>query len=248
MHTMTSTRRSVSLLAGVVLALAACSEEDVPTGVQPTEATGRVRVVNAIANTVAGNRPVDVTLDALPVIANLAYGAAAPLAPAATYYPVYVGARQLKTVRTAAPTTTLLDQSLTIAENTDYTVLMIGSGNTAQGVVLTDANAAPAAGSVKIRVVHGAASTANVDVYITSTTADISALAPTVANVAPRTATAYQTLAAGTWRVRLTTAGTKTVVLDVNNVAVPSLGVRSVFAFDAAAGGTPLVALTLTDR
>jgi hypothetical protein len=249
MRTMTYSRRALALLAGSLLSLAACSEEDVPTGVTPTDEAGRVRFVHAIADPARADR-VDVTVDGVPLTAGMAYGTGAPLLAAATpaYYPVYVGARSLKVVRTTNTSLQLLDQALTIADDTDYTVMAVGNATAIQGVVLTDANAAPAAGSSKIRAVHGSASTGNVDVYITSTTADITAINPTVANLAPRTATVYQTVTAGTYRVRFTTAGTKTVILDVNNVALASLQVRSVFALDRAAGGAPLTSLTLTDR
>jgi hypothetical protein len=58
----------------------------------------------------------------------------------------------------------------------------------------------------------------------------------------------YVEVASGAQRVRLTTAGTKTVVLDINTIALPNRGVRGIAVLDAAAGGAPLQGVTASER
>ena len=59
---------------------------------------------------------------------------------------------------------------------------------------------------------------------------------------------AYVEVTAAAQRVRLTTAGTKTVILDVNTLALPNRSVRSIAVLDANAGGTPLQGIVSAER
>lgn len=230
-------------LVSAAIALTACGTDEVgPTGFEPNQPTGRIRFVHAIS----GTTPVNVTVDGVPLGVNLAYAATAP-APPTLYYPAYVGNRQFEVRRTADVSVLLLDADVPVAANADHTVIGIGPGNPA-ALVLTDNNTAPAAGNVKIRAVNAATVTGNVDVYVTAPGADIAAIAPTFAGVAPRAASGYLERAAGAIQVRFTTAGTKTVVRDVSLGTLAAGAIRSVVLLEAAAGGTPLTSAVLTDR
>jgi len=237
-------RFRVIVLASAVAALAACGTDEIgPTGFEPTEPTGRIRFVHAISDPPRASA-VNVTVDGVPLGVNMAYGA---LAPATLYYPAYAGNRQFAVRRTADTTVHLLDAAVAVAANTDHTVIAVG-GATATALVLTDNNAAPAAGSVKVRAVNAATAAGSVDVYITAPGASIATIAPTFANLAPRAASGYLERAAGAIQVRFTTAGTKTVVRDVSLGTVASGAIRTVVLLEAAAGGTPLTSAVLTDR
>ncbi len=237
--------RSFALL-GAAAALIACGTEEVgPTGYEPTQPTGRFRFVHAVSDTARADT-VNVTVDGVPAGVNLPYGAAAP-APPTLYYPAYIGERQFAVRLTSDTSVHVLDAEVAIAANTDYTVLAVGS-TTVSALVLTDNNAAPAAGNVKVRAVNAATAAGTVDVYVTAPGASITALAPTFAGLAPRAASAYFERAAGAIQVRFTTAGTKTVVRDVSLGTVAAGAIRTVVLLEAAAGGTPLTSSVLTDR
>ena len=237
-------RFRVMVLAGATAALAACGTDEVgPTGFEPNQPTGRIRFVHAISDPPRASA-VNVTVDGVPLGVNLGYGA---LAPATLYYPAYAGNRQFAVRRTADTTVHLLDAAVPVAANTDHTVIAVGAA-TVTALVLTDNNAAPAAGSVKLRAVNAANAAGDVDVYITAPGASIAAIAPTFADLAPGTASGYLERAAGATQVRFTTAGTKTVVRDVSLGALASGAIRTVVLLEAAAGGTPLSSTVLTDR
>ncbi|HJU66604.1 MAG TPA: DUF4397 domain-containing protein [Gemmatimonadaceae bacterium] len=232
------------VLVGAAGALTACGTDEVgPTGFEPNQPTGRIRFVNAIS----GTTPVNVAVDGVPLGVSIAYAGTAPVAPT-LYYPAYAGNRQFAVRRTADTSAHLLDAAVAVAANADHTVIAVGSATTATALVVTDNNTAPAAGNVKIRAVNAATAAGNVDVYVTAPGADISAIAPTFAAVAPRTASAYLERAAGAIQVRFTTAGTKTVVRDVSLGTVAAGAIRTVVLLEAAAGGTPLTSAVLTDR
>lgn len=228
-------------LVFLVAAVAACGAEDVGiTGFEPTQPTGRIRFLHAVS----GAGAVNVNVDGVPLGANLAYGG---VAPGALYYPAYVGNRQFAVRRTADTSVHVLDEPVAVAANTDHTVIAVGSG-TGEAVVLTDNNAAPAAGSIKVRAVNAALDTGNVDVYVTAQGASIATIPPTFADLAPRAASAYVERAAGAFQVRFTTAGTKVVLRDVSIAAVAAGGIRTIVLLEAAAGGPPYTSATLTDR
>ena len=233
------------LLSLAAASLLGCGEEEVPTGALPTGDVGRFRIVNVISDPARADR-VNVTVDAAPVRVDMAYGLAAP---ATLYFPALAGARQVKIVRTSNIGTVLFDAPVTLAANTDVTVLASGGTGAVTAVLVTDDNTAPAAGQVKIRGVHAARSAgSNVDIYVTTAAADINTATPIASNVALNAAGTYATVAAGVYRVRFTTAGTKTVIGDVTLATVASGGIRTVLLVDRAAGGTPLTTFTLTDR
>jgi hypothetical protein len=240
-------RFGTALFATAVVTVAtACGERTVgPTGVVPTEAFGRVRVVNAVANA-AGNDTgrINVALENVPLGVNLLYGTGAT-----PYNAAYGGDRRLVVTRTHDPSITVLDATVALTTDTSQTVYAIRQGATASAFVTLD-NLELATGSqVKLRAVHLASSMGNADVYVTAPNADITTATPQFANVAPRSATSYLTLARATYQVRFTTAGTKTVRLSAT--VTPPAGtvpiIRTVVALDPQSG-TALASAVLSDR
>ena len=224
---------ALALLAA--LAVTACDDDD--DDVTAPGATAQLRVVHASPD--APN--VDVLLDNAAVLTNVAYKAAS------NYLEVPSGSRNLK-VRATGTSSVVIDQSATLDQGAAYTVLAAGRVASIAPLVLTDDQVSPASGNIRLRLVHASPTAGNVDIYVTAPTADIAAATPTLPNVAFRAVSNYLEVPAGTYRVRITPVGTKTIAIDVNNVALTAGQVRTAVAVDAPGGGAPLGAILLADK
>ena len=229
---MRSVLRSV-LVAGVaVMGLAACSDDET-TAVQQV---AQVRVVHASPD--APN--VDVLVDAGTALTNVPYRAAS------AFLEVPAGTRRLR-VNATGTTTTVIDANVPLASGAAYTVLATGLVAGIQPVVATDNLTDPAAGQVKLRVIHAAPAAAGVDVYATAPGADINTATPVLTNVPFRAVSDYLTVPAGTYQLRVTPTGSKTVAIDAE-VVLTAGQIRTVVATDAVGGGAPLAPIVLVDK
>jgi hypothetical protein len=206
--------------------------------VEPTT-TERVRVVHASPDAPA----VDVRVDEATVLTNV------PFRTASGYLTAPAGARRLR-VNAAGTATTVIDASPTLVAGTDYTVLAVDRVANIAPLVLTDDNTAPAAGQVKVRVVHGAPGAPAVDVYVTAPGASLTGATPVLTNVPFKAASGYLAVPAGSYRVRVTVAGTQTVAIDTGaeGLALAAGRVYTAVALDNAGGGAPFGVILLTDR
>lgn len=228
------TKPTLALALLAALAVTACDDDDDP--IAPA-ATAQLRVVHASPD--APN--VDVLVDGAAVLTDV------PFTGASGYLAVPSGARSLE-VRATGTETVVIDQDATVDAGRAYTVLAIGRLASIAPLVLEDDLALPAAGNVKLRLVHAAPAAGNVDIYVTAPDADIADATPTLSNVAFRAASSYLEVPAGSYRVRITPAGTRTVAIDVNDVALTAGQIRTAVAVEAPGGGAPLAALLLADR
>jgi hypothetical protein len=248
--------RSSFALLGLAALLAGCGTKDATDPLIPG-ATGRVRFVNLITDTTRGR--VNAILESVPFGVNLIYGGTTPSslpAPAtAIYSPILTGTRSLVLKRTADTTVTVATFPLTVGNAADHTVYATG-GAAASAItpfVTTDTNTAPAIGSVRVRVVHLAPTAGNVDVFVTAVGADLALATPTLANV-PVRASAYLSVVAGTYQVRVVPAGTAAaaraanVAINLASVALPANGARTIIAADNNVGGAPFRFIALVDR
>jgi hypothetical protein len=225
--------RSMLVASLLVATLAACSDDDEPTAPVSQAA---VRVVHASPD--APN--VDVLVDDATALTNV------PFIAASGYLDVPAGARRFR-VRAAGTTTTVIDVTPTLAASTSYTVLATGLLAGIQPLLATDDRTAPPAGQVKIRVIHAAPAAGNVDVYATAASADLATATPVLTNVAFRGISAYLTVPAGEYRLRVVPTGTKTPVAIDATVTFAAGQVRTVVARDNVGGGAPLNAIVLND-
>ena len=156
------------------------------------------------------------------------------------------GDRNLK-VNAAGTTTTVIDADVTLTDGADYTVIASGLVDAIEPIVLEDDNSAPAAGNVKVRAIHGAPSAPAVDIYVTAPDADLATEIPALGDVEFGDVADYVEAPAGDYQVRVTLAGTKTVVIDSGALTLSSGQVRTAIAVDAPGGGAPFDLLLLQD-
>lgn len=225
--------RSLLVATVAVLGLAACSDDnDAPTAATPT---ALVRVVHLSPN--APN--VDVAVDGSIALANV------PFPVFSGYLEVPSGTRNVQ-VRPTGTQTAVIEADLSLTTGTAYSVFATGLVADISAVVAVDDLVAPAAGNVKVRVVHGAPSAPNVDVYATAPGADINTATPVLTNVPFRAVSSYLTVPAGQYQFRVTPTGTKTVAIDLT-VTLNTNSIRTVVARDNVGGGTPFALFLLPD-
>ncbi len=247
-------RTSLAVIA-VAAMLTGCGTKDAADPLIPS-AFGRIRFVNLSFDADTTRGKVNAILESVPFGVDLAYGRSAPAflpAPAtAIYSPILTGTRTLVLKRTADTATTIATIPLTIANAVDYTVYATGAAPVTP-FITSDTNSAPALGQVRVRVVHMAPSAGNVDVFVTAVGADLSLATPVLANV-PVRASAYLSVAAGTYQVRVVPAGTvpaaraANVAINLASVALAANSARTIIAADNNAGGAPFRFVILADR
>jgi hypothetical protein len=228
--------------AALALAAAGCVEKNDDGGL-PTiggTATARLRVVHAIPDAPALQVRLD---DSAAVVTGLTFRQATP-----TYLSVAGGDHRIR-IATAGATTPLVDVTETLAAGTATTVIATGLVGTAttRAIVVADTLTPPASGQVRLRVVHAAPSVSLVDVYLSAVDAALPAT-PTITALAYRSVANSLAVPAGTYRVRLTPSGQRTVSADVTTSTLAAGTVAKLIAMDpVTTDGAPSVAL-VTDR
>ena len=223
----------LTLLFAASALTAACSDDDDNTG---PEGEARVRVVHASPDA----PDVDVLLDDAEVLGDV------PYLTASNYLAVPAGDHNLK-VNAAGTATTVIDADVNLVDGTDYTVIASGLAEAIEPIVLQDDNSTPAAGNARVRAIHGAPGAPSVDIYITAPDADLETTIPLLVSVEFGDIADYIEAPAGDYQVRVTTAGTKTVVIDSGTLTLSSGQVRTAIAVDAVGGGAPFDLLVLED-
>ena len=246
------------LACTVASVVAACGTKDAESPLSPSGPTGRVRFVNLITDTLRGR--VNAILERVPFGVNMTYTVATPASLAApntaNYAAVLSGDRSLVLKRTIDTNVVVATLPFTIATAQDRTVYAIG-GSGASSVtsfISTDDNAEVAAAFTRLRVVNLAAGAGAVDVFVTAVGADLSVATPTVTGVGAQGASAYFTVAPGTFQVRAVPAGTapgaRAAAVSVNLATTAFSGAtgRTIVLAENNVGGAPYRAFVLTDR
>ena len=250
----------LSVLCLAAAAVAACSTEEAPGPLEPTGSTGRVRLVNVITDATRGR--VNASLEGLVFTVDLQYAQAAPAnvpAPAtAPYAAVYSGNRTFVLKRTADTTVTVATFPFTISDSQDRTVYAIGGvgGSAITSIITTDDNTAATAGQTRLRIVNMSPTAGAVDVFVTAVGADLATATASATNLAYQAASAYFTVASGTYQIRAVPAGTApanraaavTINLATTGTSIASASGRTIVLADNSIGGAPLRAFVIVDR
>lgn len=228
-----SARTSLAALAMIAVGATACSDDST----SPADAA-QLRFVHAAAGTGA----VNFRVDDVDVRTNAAYGS-----DVSAYGYIATGERDIA-ARLTDGSTDIASATEELALGGQYTAVLLDAEDGEEVAVFADTNSAAADGKTSLRIVNAAPAAEAVDVYVTATDADIAELEPTLADVDPATASKYVEVESGEKRIRFTTAGSKTVVLDMESIDLPDAGVRTVLLIEADEGGTPLQSIVSEDR
>ena len=135
---------------------------------------------------------------------------------------VAAGTRNVK-VNVSGTTTTVISADLPVTGGTNYTVFASDVVASIGAVVLTDDLSAPASGKAHVRFVHLSPDAPAVDVAVQG--------GPVLfANKAFKQYTAFTPVDAGTYNLEVRLAGTATVALPLNGIALQAGKIYTVFA------------------
>lgn len=207
-------------------------------GCGSSNTNAHIRLANAAP--ISANN-IDLVIDGKNAISNVGY------ASASGYVSVSPGSRQLQweASGTSSPFGTMTSS---ISGGSSNTVLA-APGPSASGLyIFTDNNKAPSSGNISVRAINAVdpAITGSVDVYIVSPGTDVNTVsAATFSSVGNHSASGYSTLAAGSYQVIFTQAGTKTIVYETGTLSFTSGQIRTVMALDGQGGG--ITAAVLSD-
>jgi hypothetical protein len=232
MRSLSHLRPNVLLAFAALSIVAACDNSDGPDSV------ARVRFLHASQ----GRAAIDFRADGTTRGAGVTYGGTW-----SNSVVLDAGARTF-TARLTGGATDLATTAKTLANSANYSVVLAKRAAGDSLVVFADTSATPATDKSWVRVLNVSPAAGAVDVYVTAANADLATATPQATAIDFLKPSKYVEVTSGAQRVRLTTAGTKTVVLDINTIALPSRGVRSLAILDANAGGAPLQSVTASER
>ena len=179
----------------------------------------QVRLMNAMD----GQTSINMVVDNSTLGTGVAFGAAS------SYASVGSGSHTLEIQANSA---TLFNQTLSIPSGNN-TVLATNSGPT----IFADNKTTPSSGNIQIRVINASTSLGTTDVYVVAPGTDISTVNPNSSALAYQSASAYATLAAGSYQVEFAPAGSKNVVINSNALSFSAGQIRTVVALDNPTGG-----------
>ncbi|AEI80955.1 hypothetical protein CNE_2c20020 [Cupriavidus necator N-1] len=206
--------RSKTLLIGLALAatavLSACGGGDDDLGDRIGLSKPTIRVIHAIT----GGPNVDVLQNGVKTsFVNKPYKFVS------TYFNVETG-NQLISFNTAGTQTELARATLVAATGHKYTVVALPGASAAETLTIDDPfEKGLLSNKARVRSLNASFNAQNVDVYITIPAIDLNSVAPTFGAVgykqaSPASGKDSLDLDGGTYRLRITTAGTKTVIFD----------------------------------
>ena len=192
-----------------------------------------MRALNAVVDA----EPLDVLVDDDVKHAGLALGSTS------VYSNFSSGSRDVK-VRSSSNQTVLLDKSVAFASGAASTLVVYGKRSSMSTLLLVDDTSNPSSGKFKIRMVGLSPDAGAVDLYVTAGT-DISAAPATLSTVGYGLASDYVEVAAGSYRMTFTTAGTRDIIFQ-SSVQSLSEGAKLTIAVFPAVGGKLVNAVLLT--
>jgi hypothetical protein len=216
----------LALLATVTILLPACS------GSSERDSDARFRTLQ-----ISPDAPdLEVVVDGKVRFPSLGY------AEGTAYVKIGTGLRTFQ-VNEAASGSRALEFVRSIAKNSKQTLFIVNNYGSVQELVLLDDTDRPAAGQLKIRVVHGSPSAPVVDVYLTEPGESLEGIDPALSNIPFLGYTGYSEIPAGDYRIAVTDFGTKNILYDSGAVGLTAGSILTVAAIEL---DTPISTLQLS--
>jgi len=177
---------------------------------------------------------VDVLIDGMPVLTDLAFG------EVSAYAPLAAGMVSVMVVASEDPDVVVLEADLELGAGMDYTVAAIGLLEELEPLVLQDDNRVPAPGMAHVRFVHAVPDAPAVDIAAQD--------GPVLfGDVSFGLASDYVPLEEGTYVLEVRPAGDETALMELPAVEVPAGAVITVFAVGLFEGEPAIEVLIVVD-
>lgn len=201
------------------------------------QGNAQLRVVNAFSQANA----LDLSVNAKPVVSGL------PFQGNSQYAGVDTGS-QIFIVSVTGASTALVNTTYNVSSNTKYSYVVYGPQTAVGALLLSDSFNDPGDGFFSLRFANAAAGPGALDLYLTAPGADLTATAPSVANISYASASLFLPIAKGTtFELRITPAGTKDVIYDGAPQTFAEHSGASVVAFGKGSGKLVDVVLLRND-
>lgn len=225
-------------IIGMTAGVASMSGCKLDNALGPSNAQAVVQFINAAP----GYTTADLYVDNVDALAGLPYGQGSSILVTAPTTP------RLFQIRGGTDTTTLASNQLLVTDQATYTLILTQHPTGAGLITLPDTVTGTPANSLGLRLVNAAPTAGTVDVYITGADSALADANPVASSVPFEGVSNYQYFPSGpVVRLRVTNAGTKTVLLDVDASALSTGQVRTIVMIDNTGGGLPLTWLGLGD-
>jgi hypothetical protein len=202
--------------------------------------TAQLRVMQAAPNVPS----VDILIDSAVVVSSLAYGANTG------YLSVTSGSRHLQVVPSGS-TTPIVDETVSVANSGQVTVIVQGASPNIVGLVLTDNTTAAATGTAQLRVVNASPIMGAADIYAVAAGNPLVAGSPTVAALGVGQVAGYQVLTfplstttTQVYSIYFTTPGTTLVLVGTGPISFTSGQNSTLVALNREGGGSTFTLLT----
>jgi hypothetical protein len=186
--------------------------------------SARIRLINADPS----QSSLDLSIDSKAVASAsaLAWGSASG------YSSVSSGSRHLQ-VEASGTSNVISDQTLSLSSASDTSVLFTNSG----AMILSDNNSTPSSGNVSLRVINAASRLGTADVYVVAAGTNLATVSPTFSGLTFPLASAYTTVAAGSYQIIFTLPGQKFGWITSSSLVFSSGQVRTVIGLNGQTGG-----------
>lgn len=124
-------------------------------------------------------------------------------------------------LKLAGNSTALISPSISLSNDTDYTVVAWGRSDAVRLISLTEDEDEPSSGVAKIRVFNGATDVGRVDLYVTDASTSLDNASAKASGIATGSVSGFSEVGRGTYRLRITGAGDRNDVrLDVPSITL----------------------------